>query len=489
MGYRFNVEENDIIEFQTTLDAALQGSPKAKLSVALGYWDGVGVESDANEAIRWLLEAQKHKETENDASYYIGKAYLDGYGVEQNAQKALSYLTPLAYESDNVDAMYDLAQVYFFGDGVVAHYSKALELLLKAAEKDYWKAQLDLAERLEKGDCLKKNIAAALKWYKRLADNGEIFSSKGAYKVGEIYENYYGSLQQAIDWYLTTAKKHTDDCFDGYEAVVKIGIAYKYGTWFKKDLDKALYWLKIGAEGWSDDVNASFELADLFEVMGDYENAIRWYQEAGLMSNHGESYYRLGNFYFEGKYVEKNIDDAISCFEDAASRNHIASMYKLGEIYEFGMCGDVDKEEALNWYKKAADNFHAGAIEKVNALTGKSTPKTIGNTRITTRIRNRATRNVGQKRKIADELKKVITKNPNCPYCGVKLNYNLPGSVHLDHIYPVSKGGDSVESNLVYVCSECNIKKGDMTLRNFILSNNLNRNAIENRLEALGKDF
>jgi 5-methylcytosine-specific restriction endonuclease McrA len=79
--------------------------------------------------------------------------------------------------------------------------------------------------------------------------------------------------------------------------------------------------------------------------------------------------------------------------------------------------------------------------------------------------------------------KKVI---PVCPYCGGALNES---DSHLDHIYPVSKGGQSVLRNLVFVCSKCNLKKKTQTLRFFIASLGLEESLIYQRLDKLKKDF
>jgi hypothetical protein len=79
--------------------------------------------------------------------------------------------------------------------------------------------------------------------------------------------------------------------------------------------------------------------------------------------------------------------------------------------------------------------------------------------------------------------KRVI---PVCPYCGGSLNES---DSHLDHIYPVSKGGQSVLRNLVFVCSKCNLKKKTQTLRLFIISAGLEESLIYQRLDKLSKDF
>jgi hypothetical protein len=76
-----------------------------------------------------------------------------------------------------------------------------------------------------------------------------------------------------------------------------------------------------------------------------------------------------------------------------------------------------------------------------------------------------------------------ITKD--CPYCGLPLG----DSTHADHIYPVSRGGLSTIENMVLVCDQCNLSKGDRTLREFIRKNNLDAERIESTLERLGKRF
>jgi len=60
---------------------------------------------------------------------------------------------------------------------------------------------------------------------------------------------------------------------------------------------------------------------------------------------------------------------------------------------------------------------------------------------------------------------------------------------HADHIYPVSKGGQSRAENMVNVCAQCNSKKSDLTLSTFIEQNGLDRVRIERNLNSLGKEF
>jgi len=95
----------------------------------------------------------------------------------------------------------------------------------------------------------------------------------------------------------------------------------------------------------------------------------------------------------------------------------------------------------------------------------------------------------GKTRDEADKLRSTLRLQldiiPNCPYCGGAIG-EVP---HVDHIYPVSKGGLSIPENLVLVCADCNLGKSDQTLRKFVKSRGFDWERIESTLEKLGKRF
>lgn len=59
---------------------------------------------------------------------------------------------------------------------------------------------------------------------------------------------------------------------------------------------------------------------------------------------------------------------------------------------------------------------------------------------------------------ISDKLREkiLIRDNYTCRYCGTK-----SGPFHIDHVYPHSKGGVTLEENLVTACVKCNMEKRD----------------------------
>jgi 5-methylcytosine-specific restriction endonuclease McrA len=91
-----------------------------------------------------------------------------------------------------------------------------------------------------------------------------------------------------------------------------------------------------------------------------------------------------------------------------------------------------------------------------------------------------------QAQKYRRDLHKQLQVISACPYCGGILN---DGNAHLDHIYPVSKGGKSTAKNLVFVCAQCNQDKSDLTLRAFLVKYSIAQQAVYSRLELLKKDF
>lgn len=105
-------------------------------------------------------------------------------------------------------------------------------------------------------------------------------------------------------------------------------------------------------------------------------------------------------------------------------------------------------------------------------------------------LKARAARNVLETRQLAQSERRKLNNQlallSCCPYCAKDLTAS---DAHFDHIYPVSKGGLSRQANLIFVCSSCNIKKRDSTLRRFIEETGLDEKAIHERLLSLTKDF
>jgi 5-methylcytosine-specific restriction endonuclease McrA len=55
--------------------------------------------------------------------------------------------------------------------------------------------------------------------------------------------------------------------------------------------------------------------------------------------------------------------------------------------------------------------------------------------------------------------KRILERDKNtCVYCGIKED-----NMHVDHVFPESRGGTDEEHNLVCACRSCNCSKRDRT--------------------------
>ena len=151
---------------------------------------------------------------------------------------------------------------------------------------------------------------------------------------------------------------------------------------------------------------------------------------------------------------------------------------------------DPIPEPHENPYSKSGpSNFHLEPAQRyldhVKAELQRHLDALGGDTARLERLEAIQARVLRKERELAARLRLTFTPTGQCPYCGQPLG-NDP---HLDHIYPVSKGGLSVSTNLVFACLQCNQRKSDMTLAAFLKAYNLDRQEAETRLSQLGKHF
>jgi 5-methylcytosine-specific restriction endonuclease McrA len=63
-----------------------------------------------------------------------------------------------------------------------------------------------------------------------------------------------------------------------------------------------------------------------------------------------------------------------------------------------------------------------------------------------------------------NRLRIFVRDGYKCHYCGKQLTRF---SATLDHIHPVSEGGDNSEGNLVTACLHCNSRRGSQPVSDF----------------------
>ena len=170
-----------------------------------------------------------------DAQLLLGIMYHDGNGVPQDYAQAARWMQKAA-EQDNATAEFALGVMYHNGDGVPKDDAAAVRWLEKAASQ-VPPAQFALARVHEDNG----NYAAALKWYRLLAGQGDADSQND---VGHMYETGRGVAQnyaEAANWYRLAADQ------GNATAQNNLGTLYAKGRGVPRDDVAAYMWFALSA--------------------------------------------------------------------------------------------------------------------------------------------------------------------------------------------------------------------------------------------------
>lgn len=295
------------------------------------------------------------------AQYELAQMYFVGNGIERNVDEAILWYKKVA-EQGNVEAQYKLADIYFTGNGIDKNYKEAFNYYKQSAEKGYKNSYFNLAELYYSGDNGEKNLQEALKWYLKTK---EMNNPETQLKIGNIYKEN-GNKKQAFKWYEKSANQNNPEALYNvaeyynaqhksakaikfYEKAIELGnidaILYFARNIQNANSDREKYYLKAIELGKKE---ATKELADYYYQEGNYEKAVGYYQkiydngDAYVLDNMAKSYEMIEDKNKAIVYYEKSFEQTKS---DVASE-------ALGKIYE----QDSNYTKAIEWYEKSFDN-------------------------------------------------------------------------------------------------------------------------------------
>jgi len=78
----------------------------------------------------------------------------------------------------------------------------------------------------------------------------------------------------------------------------------------------------------------------------------------------------LGRVYYQGRVVEKNVEETIKWFRCAAEQGHCEAQYYLWAFYDAGEGVEQNTEEAQKWLSLAAKQGHEKAKELLEEEPG-----------------------------------------------------------------------------------------------------------------------
>ena len=298
------VDNGDLEQARAYADSAIElGNMAGKYILAeISEQEYLG---DAEELYKAGFKALKEKVEQGDLHYsnVLGYAYRFGIGTEENIKQAIKVFTPSA-EQGNAMSLGHLSELYLEQDKI----EKAKPLMLKAAEKNNSKAQLNLS-------FIDDDTEKSLYWLNRAAENNEISAI-----MNLAYYYHDKDIKKAASYYQKAADLDDD------QAVVELSYLYENGEGVEKNDEKAVELLDkaVGLEN--------------FEAMN-----------------------KLSIRYLEGRGVERNYEMAEALFNNIISLDESLSekekasynvYYQLAERYEeFAK----DDNAALDAYKQGYD--------------------------------------------------------------------------------------------------------------------------------------
>lgn len=104
----------------------------------------------------------------------------------------------------------------------------------------------------------------------------------------------------------------------------------------------------------SGNTDAQVELAHFYKSIERDEWAFDWFKVAADIGN-ADALYWLGNEYFVGKVIERDLEKAFFSYKEAAEKGHGDALNNYADMYLRGEYVEKDEKRALELFKKAAD--------------------------------------------------------------------------------------------------------------------------------------
>ena len=298
------VERGDLEQARAYADSAIELGNMAGKYI-LGEISEQEYLGDSEELYKAGFKVIKEKVEQGDLHYsnVLGYAYRFGIGTKKDIEQAIKVFTPSA-EQGNAMSLGHLSELYLEQDKI----EKAKLLMLKAAEKNNSKAQLNLS-------FIDDDTEKSLYWLNRAAENNEISAI-----MNLAYYYHDKDIKKAASYYQKAADLDDD------QAVVELSYLSANGEGVEKNDEKAVELLDkaVGLEN--------------FEAMN-----------------------KLSIRYLEGRGVERNYEMAEALFnniialDESLSEKEKASYnvyYQLAERYEeFAK----DDNATLKAYKQGYD--------------------------------------------------------------------------------------------------------------------------------------
>jgi TPR repeat protein len=210
----------------------------------------------------------------------------------------------------------------------------------------------------ENGRGVEKDETEAVRWYRKVVDQGVVENSAeavpagpdnfsispdvvrdGAEGVPAEFDSNSDADSGAVSWRRSFARV--------FDAKADPARKYVIGAVF-------VSLLVIAVCAFNAYVQAVFEQGESYYEVEDYPAAFEKFQEAAYLG-HAAAQLKLGMMYEGGRGVDQDEEEAIRWYQHAADQGEADAQYTLGVKYYAGQGVMKDETEACKWFRKAAD--------------------------------------------------------------------------------------------------------------------------------------
>lgn len=300
---------------------------------------------------------QKVESSQDLLSKAISLAQTEDY------KNALKYFQKASVQGDPM-ATCILGDCYFYGAGVGENISRAIFYYEKSAKLGYPRACYVLAYFHTEGKYLAKNNSLATKYNQTARVKG--------YPHSPIYQDLF-IVNKARDylWDLALAghgigfaQCNVGVGFYTSELTTMATQYYWSASELKKDKNEKSYnWFLTASKN-----NESSSFYNLYLMIQSRQvksispdKAIDYLKRSSQLG-YAQAQYSLGNKYFRGKGVERDLGEALRLFALADQGGSANATHRLGICYFYGKGVDIDYPSAFNYFKKATEIGYSPSI-------------------------------------------------------------------------------------------------------------------------------
>lgn len=272
-------------------------------------------------------------------------------------------------------------------------------------------SQMAYAEMLERGDCVLRDLDAAMTYYHMAAEKNDPL---GAYRYSRLAERTsdrassfwlaYSAALGCVDAYLKVAGRyaeHGDDelanyyyamaaAYDNTDAIVTLAKRYYTGVGAKQNHAYAKWYMDKLLLPPIYAIKMAYKLRSVkaqdpgIPIHPDYMTMLRrlairaksfgfdkqYHHLCTLLKDEGDLEARavLGTLYAEGQGCEVNVDMALSLLESAAADGSRDAYKYLGDLYVMDTIVPRNTDKALGYYRRAAELGLTNAYEMMGDL-------------------------------------------------------------------------------------------------------------------------